>query len=105
MKKLLLLATIVFLSSFATRLYYEIQQNSAEVNQEQGLHIFVDSKPLKKYQYLGTIKTPWWSGDPYHQIKGQILKKIRKEYPNSNGVIMNLGTGANCSADAILLEE
>lgn len=106
MKKLLLFAVIVLLSSFATRLYYDVQQSTAEVNQEQGVYIFTDSKPIKKYQYLGSVKiTIGWNTGQYNDVKSALLKKLKKEYPTANGVIFKFNTNSTDFADAILLEE
>lgn len=105
MKKLLLFLSIIILSSFATRLYYDVRQSTAEVNQEQGVYIFVDSKPVKKYEYLGTVKVSIaWDND-YTTLKNVLVKKLKKEYPQANGaIIMEIG-GNVPKADAILIEE
>jgi hypothetical protein len=34
---------------------YEIKANTAEVNQFQGYYIFTDCKPVKEYDYIGTV--------------------------------------------------
>ena len=35
---------------------YEVRNNTAEVNQYQGYYIFTDCKPIKEYDYIGTVK-------------------------------------------------
>jgi hypothetical protein len=34
---------------------YEVKNNTAEVTQYQGYYIFTDCKPVKEYDYIGTV--------------------------------------------------
>ena len=56
-KTILCVCLFAILSGFSAINIYELKNNSAEVNQYQGVYIFTDSKPLKDYKYLGTVKS------------------------------------------------
>lgn len=36
---------------------YEVKNNTAEVSQFQGFYIFTDCRPVKEYEYIGTVKS------------------------------------------------
>ncbi len=74
----------------------------AQVNQQEGIYIFVDSKPVGKYQYLGTVKTN--CARQYQGIKNKLIKQAKKQYPKANGIILNFATGGIDKADVIFLE-
>jgi hypothetical protein len=57
------------------------------VEQQQGVYIFVQSKPTAQYDYLGSIKVPQqFTGEPHEQLN-TALKKLKKEFPSANGII------------------
>ena len=61
--------------------------NSATVEQEQGIFIFIKSKPISEYQYLGSVsKSIALSGSPDEMLKS-LIKKCKKEYPGADGII------------------
>ena len=69
---------------------YEIRSNTAEVNQFQGFYIFTDCKPVKDYDYIGTINSNevqytgglTFGGLTYDQLANNLItiakRKIRK---------------------------
>ena len=61
------------------------------------------SKPNAKHQYLGSVKKSIaWTGQPEEMLNAMI-KKVKKEYPNADGIIF---TSVNMDkADAILFNE
>ncbi len=66
MKKIILgtLLGISLSGLFAfTIMSYEIKKSTGEVDQFQGLYIFVNSKPVMEYEYLGTVKSSAAIGD------------------------------------------
>jgi hypothetical protein len=92
MKKL----TIAFLSgiSFAvlvafTKMNYEVKMNSAEVEQIQGIYIFVKNKPVKEYEYLGTVKGPLIGNHEFDNLVELMVKNTKKEFPNANALIFD----------------
>lgn len=60
---------------------------SAKVEINQGYFIFHYCKPAEDYLYLGTEKIKIsWSGKPAEMLE-IMIKKARKNYPESNGII------------------
>lgn len=65
----------------------EVKKNTAEVNQMQGVSIFMYSKPIAEYTYLGSIKIKTaWSGQP-EEMLNITLRKLKKDYPGADGII------------------
>jgi hypothetical protein len=108
MKKIILgsLIGICFTTIFAfTVVNYEPKRSTAEVEQYQGLYIFVDSKPVIEYEYLGTVKGTLTFGDTqYTGCRNRMIKKCKKEYPNADGLIITFKSGGTDMADAIKLK-
>jgi len=65
---------------------YAVSKKTAEVNQESGLYIFSDSKPVKEYEYLGTVKVVTFQGI-YKEAIPALIKKAKKEYPSAEAII------------------
>jgi len=65
----------------------EGKSSSAEVNQIDGLYIFIESKPTNEYKFLGSEKKSiTWTGSGKESIRG-VIKKIKKNFPEADGVI------------------
>ncbi len=77
---------------------------SAKVKQMQGVYIFMDADPLDKFTTLGTVKAAFAASSNYSDIRDKLLKKLKKEYPEANGMIINLKPGGVDQADAIKFE-
>ncbi len=86
MKKITLLSIIIVgiaISAFTVL----SEKNAAIVNQEQGLYIFIQSKPVTEYNYLGTVKKSIaWTGQP-EEMLNSLIKKVKKEHPTADGII------------------
>ncbi len=79
--------------------------NKAEVNSIQGMFIFTDSKPVADYQYLGTIKTNNQLIEPqYLNVRDELIKKLKKKFPDANGIIFSFNSGGADQADAIKIQ-
>ena len=78
-------------------------KSAATVEQKEGVYIFLFSKPTSAYDYLGSVKKSIaWSGKP-EEMLNSMLKKIKKEYPQANGMIFtNMDMD---KADAIKFKE
>lgn len=62
-------------------------KSSAIVDQQQGLYIFILSKPTTEYDYLGSVKKGLaWTGQPGEMLNSMI-KKVKKDYPKADGII------------------
>lgn len=64
--------------------------NKAIVNQEKGLFLFVENKPLNHYIELGNIKAGMTFSGQYNELKKEIIQKCLKNYPGANGLIFNV---------------
>ena len=82
---------------------YQLKKSTAEVEQYQGVYVFSDSKPTSEYEYLGTVKrnTGGFGSSQYADVRDGLIKKAKKKYPNGNGVILILKSGASDRADVI----
>lgn len=92
--------TLLIAFSTATQ---EIKNSTAEVNQIEGVLIFTDCKPVKQYEYLGTVKsnTGGFGNPQYEGVRNRLIKKVKNEYPQADGAIMYLNYGQADKADAI----
>lgn len=116
MKKIILPLLLITAVSYSGPKHYS-GANTAEVNQEQGIYIFTDSKPIQIYEYLGTVKngmiqTPTdITGAPklgticdptYNQLKGSLIKQAKKKYKDFSAIIIN---GGAMTGDVIKFKE
>lgn len=84
MKKIILIFAVSILVFSFTEI---INKNSAMVDQEQGIYIFVKSKPTFQYKYLGSLTIDIsLTGQPNEMLK-TMLKKTKKQYPQADGII------------------
>ena len=84
----------------------EQNTNQARVNKYQGIATFVDCEPIKKYEYLGSVKNliSFGSGQ-YQPVRDNLLRKTKKEYKDANGLILKLVAGGSDLGDAISLKD
>lgn len=90
MKKTLLAGALLILLS-ATAFKILLDHSSATANQEQGYFIFIESKPITPYEYLGTIELNNWStysGSP-KQLMNKAIDKAKRDYPKCDGLIFS----------------
>ena len=81
---------------------YEPKNSTAEVDQIQGCYVFVNSKPVKEYEYLGTVKLSLTLGSgQFQDVRDKLTKKAKKEYPQANGLILNFYDGRTDKCDVI----
>lgn len=108
MKKLMIGSLIGFFFSVmvAFASVYEPTAATAEVEQLRGLYIFTDSKPVLKYEYLGTVKNSFSLGDSqYTGVRDRLIRKAKKDYPQADAVIITFKTGGKDTADAIKFKD
>lgn len=105
MKKLIypFICALLIFSSIAATVAYEAKNSTAEVEQYEGIFIFTDSKPVKEYDYLGTIKGPsiTWDGGQYFGLRNSLIKKCKKDYPSANALILHPNNNGFDKADVI----
>ena len=82
---------------------YEVKKSTAEAEQLQGIYIFTDSKPVKEYEYLGTVKrnTLGFGGAQYTDVRDGLIKRCKEDYPSADGLLLILKAGSADRADAI----
>lgn len=94
---------IFVLAAIFAAFSYGDTKSSAVSDQMEGLNIFMQSKPVSEYNYLGSVKKSLaWSGDAKEMLNSMI-KKVKKDYPTANGVIFT--SVEMDKADAVLLNE
>lgn len=76
----------------------------AQVDRIEGLFIFTDSKPVKSYDYLGTVSISFSSDAQYIGVRDRLISKAKKKYPNAEGVILNLKSGGVDKCDVIIFK-
>ena len=85
---------------------YDTKKSTAEVEQYQGLYIFVDGKPVTEYEYMGSVKTTFSLGDSqYSGIRDKLIKRTKDKYPNADGIIITFSSSSSDVADAIKFKE
>ena len=65
-------------------------KKQAEVNQSNGVYIFVQSRPVQEYDVLGTVEKHGivWNGSPREMFK-TIIRRAKRDYPECEGVIFD----------------
>jgi hypothetical protein len=84
MKKITI-AAILILTTLAFKVVSV--KNTATVEQQQGLYIFLHCKPSAEYNYLGSVKSGMaMTGQPQEMLP-KMINKVKKEYPDADGII------------------
>ena len=101
MKKIIFSAIIFIAVGFSVK--HNSEKAQATVNQVQGVYIFIDSKPVADYTYLGTVDTKGVvsSNPQYTVVRDKLIKRIKKDWPAADGVIFSFNAGGKDHADAI----
>lgn len=85
MKKIIL--AIAILAIMFTAFTVLVEKDKAIVDQKEGLYVFMLSKPVAEYEYLGSVKkTIAWSGKP-EEMLNSMIRKVKNDYPQANGII------------------
>ena len=82
-----------------TAISYEPKTSTAEVDQQNGIHMFIKSRPVKEYDFLGAVNMPEFvmSGKPKEMID-IATKRARKQYPEANAIIFTSDNLYSCDA-------
>ncbi|MEI8201459.1 MAG: hypothetical protein WCH34_00490 [Bacteroidota bacterium] len=82
---------------------YEPKKCTGEVQQLEGYYIFVDSRPVMEYEYLGTVKGAVISfgGGQYTTIRNKLIKRAKKDYPRADALIFTFIDGGIDKVDVI----
>ncbi len=102
MKTKIFIILIVF-GLFLTAFKITSNKGTAIVEQKEGLYIFMLSKPVVEFDYLGSVKKGLaLTGQPGEMLNSMI-KKVKKEYPTADGIIFT--SMSMDKADAVLLKD
>jgi hypothetical protein len=79
--------SVALLFAFAPKSMND-SKGMALVDQEQGLYIFIRSKPAGDYKFLGKVNMPEivWNGKP-KEMMNIAVRRSRKQFPEANGII------------------
>jgi hypothetical protein len=66
---------------------YEPNKKTAEVEQIQGLYVFIHSKPVMEYDYLGSFTPGLVPSKNAQSIINHMIKKSKEKYPNADAII------------------
>ena len=93
--KLPFVAAFTFIAIFSFRPFAIARgskdtKKTAEVNQSQGIYIFIQSRPTQEYEVLGTVEKHGivWSGKPREMLK-IMINRAKRDYPQCEGVIFD----------------
>ena len=68
---------------------YTVSKSTANVDMQQNVCVFTDSKPVMEYEYLGSVKMSIsWSGK-YSEIRNYLVKTARSKYPTCEAIIID----------------
>lgn len=79
----------------------EQRKDIAAVNKIEGYYIFVDSKPIADYEYLGTVESKFARTPQYTDVRNKLIKAAKEQYPRADGLIMTFVTGTKDKAEVI----
>jgi hypothetical protein len=82
---------------------YEVNKGTAEVEKQQGYYIYAKSKPIKEYEFLGTLTAPKIGNHEFDILVSYMVKDCQKNYPNADAILFdgNISQTHNTKASAI----
>lgn len=87
MKKIKFITIILPLGFILTSFIGSSEKSKSIVDQKEGLYIFILSKPVAEYEYLGSVKKVLaWSGKP-DEMLNSMIRKVKKDYPKADGIV------------------
>lgn len=89
MKMKLTLALAVVAIAAASFAVVQQEKNLAQVEQIQGLYVFVKSKPVNEYEFLGSVKPGAMGNHEFDNLLQMTIKKAKKEYPQADAILFD----------------
>lgn len=112
MKKIIITALTLLVFGYASVAQEaKPKKSDATVEQVLGMYVFVDSAPKAEYQFLGSVGAGSGLGKAmvgaaeFDAKKMRLIKKLKEEYPNADGIIIHFARGGKDTADAIKFKE
>lgn len=89
-------ASFMLLFSFIEKPVFEVKPNTAEAIQINGLYIFKDSKPVKEYEVLGTVKIKvFMNSSVYSDARDYLITEAKEKYPTGQALIFETNRETN----------
>jgi hypothetical protein len=104
MKKVILgFAIAIGMMSFAAFKVgtYEAKKNTGEAEQLEGLYVFVDSKPVSEYDFLGSVTAGLTLSQQYTSRRDNLVKNAKKKFPAADAIILHFNSAGTDKCDAI----
>lgn len=104
MKKFIpLICFIILIGLTSAVTTYVNTKGTATVNQVQGMHIFIQSKPATEFDYLGTVSSASMVKSlKEDDIVPHMIKRAKEAYPTADALVFVSGTNL-CKMDALSL--
>ena len=97
-----ILFQLLLITAFSTVALSQ-SNTDAKASRYNGILVFSDCTPVKDYEYLGTVKrnTGGFGCSQYECVRDGLIEKAKEDYPEVDGIILNLRAGGKDQADAI----
>lgn len=82
----------------------ETDKQLGKVLTYNGIHLFVDSRPVRPYRTLGKVKKHWAWTREYEEMRNGLVKKAVRKFPEADAVVLNLPLGRAHEAEVIAFE-
>lgn len=104
MKRFSILTILILLLFSAPSFAQEADKSLAKADIQQGLYIYMLSKPVSEYEYLGSIKKGGFviSGQPKEMLN-IMIRRTKRDYPDADAIIIT--TLSMDMADVIKFKE
>lgn len=83
--------TLITLCLMSFTVSYVINNKTAEVRSVQGINIYAFCTPVVEYNHLGVVKGPKIGSHEFDKLVNQIIKKVKKEFPEAEGIVFDSG--------------
>jgi len=87
-KGILIIAVLSAVVFSGFKIADEFKVSHAEVDQVQGVYVFYRSKPVKTFDYLGTVKTPMIiKNEKGSYLVDLMVKRAKEKHSTCNAII------------------
>jgi len=86
----------LFLTGIASS-FFEPTKATADVEQVQGVYVYIKSKPVLEYEFIGAVKPPAIMEEDIETVTRKLVERAKKEFPDVEAIVFT----DNTHADAI----
>jgi hypothetical protein len=105
MKNVILIPSLFFVSVlalfFISMTTVDVDTKLAQVNEYQGIMVFVDCDPVAEYEYLGSVKKSIGLSGQYVPVRNGLIKKAKKDFPTADAIVISFNSMGADRADVI----